>query len=186
MDSRTEHRGACLCGGGWVGEFCEQAACRDNCNDHGECNGVTGVCTCGDGWGGAFGKCCGHNEVVMHAVRPFAPLEVLNTKCCPRADPAPGGGPALPPLPAFVTVGDPGNAPHPDFGHGSVANAYQARTTHNDAPCSTAFASQYSAWRSTVGRCRWCACGARSRSSPARHRYAAAWPLSSSMAAKRA
>ena len=44
----------------------------------------------GDGWGGAFGKCCGHNEVVMHAVRPFAPLEVLNTKCCSRADPAPG------------------------------------------------------------------------------------------------
>ena len=41
-------------------------------------------------WGGARGKPCGHNEVVMHAVRPFAPLEVLNTRCCSRKAPAPG------------------------------------------------------------------------------------------------
>ena len=37
-----------------------------------------------------MGKPCGHNEVVMHAVRPFAPLEVLNTRCCSRKAPAPG------------------------------------------------------------------------------------------------
>ena len=41
-------------------------------------------------WGGLMGKPCGHNEVVMHAVRPFAPLEVLNTRCCSRKAPAPG------------------------------------------------------------------------------------------------
>jgi hypothetical protein len=27
-------------------------------------------------WGGAWGKACGHNEVVMHVLRPFAPMEV--------------------------------------------------------------------------------------------------------------
>ena len=43
-----------------------------------------------DDWGGSYGKCCGHNEVVMHALRPFAPMEVLNTRCCSRAHPAPG------------------------------------------------------------------------------------------------
>lgn len=43
-----------------------------------------------DDWGGDYGKPCAHNEVVMHALRPFAPLEVLNTKCCSRASPAPG------------------------------------------------------------------------------------------------
>ena len=44
----------------------------------------------GEDWGGRHGKPCGHNEVVMHAVRPFAPLEVLNTRCCSRKAPAPG------------------------------------------------------------------------------------------------
>lgn len=41
-------------------------------------------------WGGAYGKCCGHNEVVMFYCRPFAPLEVLNTHVCSKASPAPG------------------------------------------------------------------------------------------------
>ena len=41
-------------------------------------------------WGGVCGKPCAHNEVAMHAVRPFAPLEVLNTRCCSRTQPAPG------------------------------------------------------------------------------------------------
>ena len=45
----------------------------------------------GDGeWGGKFGKCCGHNEVVMFYLRPFAPMEVLNTHICSKASPAPG------------------------------------------------------------------------------------------------
>jgi hypothetical protein len=45
----------------------------------------------GDGeWGGAYGKCCGHNEVVMFYCRPFAPLEVLNTHVCSKTSPAPG------------------------------------------------------------------------------------------------
>ncbi|CAM9956476.1 unnamed protein product, partial [Phaeothamnion confervicola] len=43
-----------------------------------------------DRWGGRFGKPCGHNEVVMHRLRPFFPLEVLNTRLCSRAAPAPG------------------------------------------------------------------------------------------------
>ena len=43
-------------------------------------------------WGGRWGKACGHNEVVMHVLRPFAPLEVLNTRLCSAADPAPGNG----------------------------------------------------------------------------------------------
>ncbi|KAI9916939.1 hypothetical protein PsorP6_017150 [Peronosclerospora sorghi] len=41
-------------------------------------------------WGGAFGKACGHNEVVMHALRPFYPQEVLNSKVCSHSFPAPG------------------------------------------------------------------------------------------------
>lgn len=41
-------------------------------------------------WGGAFGKACAHNEVCLHCVRPFAPLEVLNTRICSRHHPAPG------------------------------------------------------------------------------------------------
>ena len=45
----------------------------------------------GDGeWGGAYGKCCGHNEVVMFYCRPFAPMEVLNTHVCSKVSPAPG------------------------------------------------------------------------------------------------
>lgn len=45
----------------------------------------------GDGeWGGAYGKCCGHNEVVMFYCKPFAPLEVLNTHVCSKISPAPG------------------------------------------------------------------------------------------------
>lgn len=43
-----------------------------------------------DKWGGAFGKVCGHNEVVMHALRPFYPQEVLNSRVCSRVFPAPG------------------------------------------------------------------------------------------------
>lgn len=35
-------------------------------------------------WGGRWGKPCGHNEVVMHVLRPFAPMEVLNTRVCSR------------------------------------------------------------------------------------------------------
>ena len=45
----------------------------------------------GDGeWGGSYGKCCGHNEVVMFYCRPFVPLEVLNTHVCSKISPAPG------------------------------------------------------------------------------------------------
>ncbi len=45
----------------------------------------------GDGeWGGRFGKCCAHNEVAMFYLRPFAPLQVLNTHICSKASPAPG------------------------------------------------------------------------------------------------
>lgn len=41
-------------------------------------------------WGGSYGKCCGHNEVVMFYCRPFMPLEVLNTHVCSKVSPAPG------------------------------------------------------------------------------------------------
>ncbi|KAL4118501.1 hypothetical protein PRIC2_010826 [Phytophthora ramorum] len=41
-------------------------------------------------WGGAFGKVCGHNEVVMNALRAFYPQEVLNSKVCSKLFPAPG------------------------------------------------------------------------------------------------
>ena len=41
-------------------------------------------------WGGAYGKSCGHNEVVMFYCRPFVPLEVLNTHVCSKVSPAPG------------------------------------------------------------------------------------------------
>ncbi|ETW03558.1 hypothetical protein H310_04974 [Aphanomyces invadans] len=41
-------------------------------------------------WGGLYGKPCGHNEVVMHTLRPFFPQEVLNARVCSRARPAPG------------------------------------------------------------------------------------------------
>jgi hypothetical protein len=43
-----------------------------------------------DEWGGSYGKCCGHNEVVMFYCRPFMPLEVLNTHVCSKFSPAPG------------------------------------------------------------------------------------------------
>jgi len=41
-------------------------------------------------WGGKYGKCCAHNEVAMFYLRPFVPLEVLNTHMCSRSSPAPG------------------------------------------------------------------------------------------------
>eukprot|EP00752_Nemacystus_decipiens_P010224 g9110.t1 len=41
-------------------------------------------------WGGRWGKPCGHNEVVLQHLRPFAPMEVVNTRVCSRASPAPG------------------------------------------------------------------------------------------------
>ncbi|OQR85038.1 hypothetical protein ACHHYP_12411 [Achlya hypogyna] len=41
-------------------------------------------------WGGPFGKPCGHNEVVMHHLRPFFPQEVLNARICCKDKPAPG------------------------------------------------------------------------------------------------
>jgi hypothetical protein len=41
-------------------------------------------------WGGPYGKCCAHNEVAMHFVRPFHPMEVLNTHVCSCRSPAPG------------------------------------------------------------------------------------------------
>eukprot|EP00638_Chattonella_subsalsa_P021738 CAMPEP_0117859072 /NCGR_PEP_ID=MMETSP0950-20121206/2900_1 /TAXON_ID=44440 /ORGANISM="Chattonella subsalsa, Strain CCMP2191" /LENGTH=637 /DNA_ID=CAMNT_0005708845 /DNA_START=97 /DNA_END=2010 /DNA_ORIENTATION=- len=41
-------------------------------------------------WGGRWGKPCGHNEVVMHQLRPFFPLEVVNTRVCSKVSPAPG------------------------------------------------------------------------------------------------
>lgn len=62
-------------------------------------------------WGGDYGKCCGHNEVrhagalyevstyviqrcclqvCMQFVRPFHPQEVINTRVCSEASPAPG------------------------------------------------------------------------------------------------
>ncbi|EGZ04631.1 hypothetical protein PHYSODRAFT_260569 [Phytophthora sojae] len=43
-----------------------------------------------DKWGGAFGKVCGHNEVVMNTLRSFYPQEVLNSKVCSKLFPAPG------------------------------------------------------------------------------------------------
>jgi len=43
-----------------------------------------------DDWGGDYGKCCAHNEICMHFVRPFFPQEVLNTRLCSRKSPAPG------------------------------------------------------------------------------------------------
>ncbi|KAG7375917.1 hypothetical protein PHYPSEUDO_014847 [Phytophthora pseudosyringae] len=43
-----------------------------------------------DKWGGAFGKVCGHNEVVMNELRTFYPQEVLNSKVCSKLFPAPG------------------------------------------------------------------------------------------------
>ncbi|CAM9683583.1 unnamed protein product [Scytosiphon promiscuus] len=43
-----------------------------------------------DKWGGRWGKPCGHNEVVLQHVRPFAPMEVVNTRVCSKASPAPG------------------------------------------------------------------------------------------------
>lgn len=43
-----------------------------------------------DKWGGAFGKACGHNEVVLQSLRPFFPQEVLNSRVCSRQFPAPG------------------------------------------------------------------------------------------------
>jgi hypothetical protein len=36
------------------------------------------------------GKACGHNEAVMNYLRPFASMEVINTRICSAADPAPG------------------------------------------------------------------------------------------------
>jgi hypothetical protein len=41
-------------------------------------------------WGGKWGKVCSHNEVVMQALRPFFPQEVLNTRICSKGQPAPG------------------------------------------------------------------------------------------------
>ncbi|OQS06874.1 hypothetical protein THRCLA_01098 [Thraustotheca clavata] len=41
-------------------------------------------------WGGLYGKPCGHNEVVMHHLRPFFPQEVVNARICSREKPAPG------------------------------------------------------------------------------------------------
>ena len=42
-------------------------------------------------WGPSpFGKVAAHNEVCMHCSRPFVPLEVVNTRLCSRARPAPG------------------------------------------------------------------------------------------------
>ncbi|KAL3672942.1 hypothetical protein V7S43_002244 [Phytophthora oleae] len=43
-----------------------------------------------DKWGGAYGKVCGHNEVVMNELRAFYPQEVLNSKVCSKLFPAPG------------------------------------------------------------------------------------------------
>ncbi|KAJ0398985.1 hypothetical protein P43SY_003590 [Pythium insidiosum] len=43
-----------------------------------------------DAWGGAYGKVCGHNEVVMQRLRPFFPQEVLNSRVCSARFPAPG------------------------------------------------------------------------------------------------
>lgn len=44
----------------------------------------------GEAFGGKFGKACAHNEVCLHCVRPFIPLEVVNTRMCSRKRPAPG------------------------------------------------------------------------------------------------
>jgi len=43
-------------------------------------------------WGGGknYAKACGHNEVAMFFVRPFVPMEVLNTHVCSKNSPAPG------------------------------------------------------------------------------------------------
>lgn len=43
-----------------------------------------------DQWGGCYGKSCAHNEVVMHFLRPFHPMEVINTHICSKDSPAPG------------------------------------------------------------------------------------------------
>ncbi|CAM9140736.1 unnamed protein product [Chrysoparadoxa australica] len=47
-------------------------------------------CADEDAWGGPYGKPCAHNEVVMHHLRPFAPMEITNTRLCSEAAPAPG------------------------------------------------------------------------------------------------
>ena len=39
---------------------------------------------------GRYGKVCGHNEIVMHRLRPFYPQEVLNSRVCSQNHPAPG------------------------------------------------------------------------------------------------
>nr|CCA16846.1 conserved hypothetical protein [Albugo laibachii Nc14] len=41
-------------------------------------------------WGGDYGKVCGHNEIVLHELRPFYPQEVLNSRVCSKRFPAPG------------------------------------------------------------------------------------------------
>jgi hypothetical protein len=41
-------------------------------------------------WGGRYGKVCGHNEVVLHTLRPFFPQHVINSRVCSRVKPAPG------------------------------------------------------------------------------------------------
>ncbi|KAL0585173.1 hypothetical protein ABG067_005069 [Albugo candida] len=41
-------------------------------------------------WGGEYGKVCGHNEIVLHDLRPFYPQEILNSRICSKRFPAPG------------------------------------------------------------------------------------------------
>lgn len=41
-------------------------------------------------WGGEYGKVCGHNEIVLHELRPFYPQEILNSRICSKRFPAPG------------------------------------------------------------------------------------------------
>ena len=37
-----------------------------------------------------YGKACGHNETAMFYLRPFFPLEVINSRVCSKRSPAPG------------------------------------------------------------------------------------------------
>ena len=90
--------------------------------------------------GGDLGKPCAHNEVAMHAVRPFFPLELLNTRCGSRAARR---------LECSSLDARRGECSSPDARRGSVAQsrdarrgvAAQARTRRRATRASTAASS---------------------------------------------
>lgn len=42
----------CVCVEGYVGPFCDEALCPNNCSQHGSCDINYGRCLCSNGWGG--------------------------------------------------------------------------------------------------------------------------------------